>query len=949
MSSVNNMTKYSLRSWVLVLALAPTILVGILLGSYFTINRFYELEDTLIEQGSNIIEPLAIASELGLGSNNREATKRLLAAAQLNKSTLIKSIAIFDKNNQLFVTSHYHKDFEIMRLKTAVTNLNRTEFEHIGDSLILRTPIISAANEISPLSQAATIAPVTNINSGNTASGGQQFHQLGYITLLINKEKALLEQHRAAVAAFIIVLIGVQLNLLFTFRLVKNVTQPITEMVRVVAKIREGKLDTRLTGDLIGELDLLKRGINAMAGSLSEYHDEMQQNIDQATSDLRETLEQIEIQNVELDLAKKRALEASRIKSEFLANMSHELRTPLNGVIGFAKQLIKTPLHSSQLDYIKTIERSASNLLGIINDILDFSKLEAGKMVLENVPFSLRDSLHDTISLLAGSAQQKGLELVVDLPSNIPDNLSGDALRINQIITNLLGNAIKFTDKGNVQLKLELADVKEQLITLRCEVIDTGIGINNNQQEMLFQAFGQADSSISRRFGGTGLGLIITKRLIQQMGGQIGFHSSLGQGSTFWFVLPVKVSQFPLGDALELDKLINKKVLVFEPRILSRTVLCRRLQDWHMEVSSQPSIQALEYQVNQRQTHFDYALINCHSLASYPDFAKIMQDIRQQVDTIIMLNDCDDQHRLGELTRPYVDVVLSAPVGEHVLARHILFPPIEPQYQAVRTLTPPPEARHPLTVLAVDDNPANLKLIDTLLHELVTTVITADNGQKAVDLARSKRFDLIMMDIQMPDIDGVMATKQIRHESLNRNTPIIAVTAHALAEEKEAILDSGMNGYLPKPIDEAALKGVIERWITRPKFTHFDQYTLNWDLCLSQANHKKDLAIDMLQMLVDSLPQTITGIESALEARDDTQMYAVIHKLHGASCYCGVPTTQKLCNEIETALKKDISTEDLEPEILELLDELTKVESAATQVISQLSVEVVDEQETRLL
>ncbi|MGL5472926.1 MAG: two-component sensor histidine kinase BarA, partial [Shewanella sp.] len=215
MNPVNNMTKYSLRSWVLVLALAPTILVGILLGSYFTINRFYELEDTLIEQGSNIIEPLAIASEVGLVGNDREATKRLLAAAQLNKSTLVKSIAIFDIHNQLFVTSHYHKDFEIMRYKEALTNLHKTEIEHVGDSLILRTPIF------------ATATP-TGKEPANFDIQTDNGELLGYISVIINKERALLEQHRAAVAAFIIVLIGVQLNLLFTFRLVKNVTQPIT-------------------------------------------------------------------------------------------------------------------------------------------------------------------------------------------------------------------------------------------------------------------------------------------------------------------------------------------------------------------------------------------------------------------------------------------------------------------------------------------------------------------------------------------------------------------------------------------------------------------------------------------------------------------------------------------------------------------------------------------------
>ncbi|WP_220743790.1 two-component sensor histidine kinase BarA [Shewanella colwelliana] len=934
MNSAENMTKYSLRAWVLVLALAPTILVGILLGSYFTINRFYELEESLIERGSNIIEPLAIAAEIGLETKNFETTKRLITSVQLNKSNLVQFIAIFDTNNRVIVTSHHYKSHEFMRYNNPIESLEGTDLEQFGDSLIMRSPIYSSEREL-------VVTPQNNIGTAQANEG----KKLGYIAVLINKENALLEQHRAAVAAFIIVLIGVQLNLLFTFRLVKNVTHPITEMVRVVAKIREGKLTTRVDGNLIGELDLLKRGINAMASSLSDYHEEMQQNIDQATVDLRETLEQIEIQNVELDLAKKRALEASRIKSEFLANMSHELRTPLNGVIGFAKQLLKTPLHTSQQDYIRTIEKSATNLLGIINDILDFSKLEAGKMVLENMPFALREVIDDTFSLLANSAKEKELELVVDIEPAINDNVSGDALRVSQVVTNLVGNAIKFTDSGSVHLKMRLIDDDNDTINIRCEITDTGIGIDKHQQSQLFQAFGQADSSISRRFGGTGLGLIITKRLINRMGGQIGCISAPNKGSTFWFTLPLKLSQYPISQPLEIDKLYRKSIVLFEPRPLSRKVYKTLLEHWQMRVVTVASTPELNELMQHRNSHFDYAIVSCHELDRSPKLLETVNTIKEMSDYLLYICSSNDSAAKMNTLQSAADKVMQAPVGERALAV-TLINPHRAQFEALPFSDTTKEnlSREPLNVLAVDDNPANLKLIDTLLRELVTQVTIADNGQSAVDIAKAKSFDLIFMDIQMPGTDGFSATKQIREHSLNRNTPIIAVTAHAIAEERERINQSGMDGYLPKPIDEAALKSVISRWKTRPKFTHFDQHTLNWELCLTQANQKASLALEMLQMLVNSMPETRDNITQALDALDSSAMLTHIHKLHGASCYCGVPTVQRLCREIELSLKKNDDVEEVEPEILELLDELSKVESAANQVISQLSMDVIDEQ-----
>ena len=269
----------------------------------------------------------------------------------------------------------------------------------------------------------------------------------------------------------------------------RDVTGPIRNMVNTVDRIRRGQLDSRVEGFMLGELDMLKNGINSMAMSLAAYHEEMQHNVDQATSDLRETLEQMEIQNVELDLAKKRAQEAARIKSEFLANMSHELRTPLNGVIGFTRLTLKTDLNATQRDHLTTIERSANNLLAIINDVLDFSKLEAGKLILESIPFLLRTSLDEVVTLLAHSAHDKGLELTLNIKNNVPDNVIGDPLRLQQIVTNLVGNAIKFTEHGNIDVLVEQRAISNSRVQIEIQIHDTGIGIPERDQSRLFQAF----------------------------------------------------------------------------------------------------------------------------------------------------------------------------------------------------------------------------------------------------------------------------------------------------------------------------------------------------------------------------------------------------------------------------------------------------------------------------
>ncbi|EOF5334634.1 two-component sensor histidine kinase BarA [Salmonella enterica] len=730
----------------------------------------------------------------------------------------------------------------------------------------------------------------------------------------------------------------VGIALIFGWRLMRDVTGPIRNMVNTVDRIRRGQLDSRVEGFMLGELDMLKNGINSMAMSLAAYHEEMQHNIDQATSDLRETLEQMEIQNVELDLAKKRAQEAARIKSEFLANMSHELRTPLNGVIGFTRLTLKTELNPTQRDHLNTIERSANNLLAIINDVLDFSKLEAGKLILESIPFPLRNTLDEVVTLLAHSSHDKGLELTLNIKNDVPDNVIGDPLRLQQVITNLVGNAIKFTESGNIDILVEKRALSNTKVQIEVQIRDTGIGIPERDQSRLFQAFRQADASISRRHGGTGLGLVITQKLVNEMGGDISFHSQPNRGSTFWFHINLDLNPNVIIDGPSTACLAGKRLAYVEPNATAAQCTLDLLSDTPVEVVYSPTFSALPL------AHYDIMILSVPVTFREP---LTMQHERlakaaSMTDFLLLALPCHAQINAEKLKqggaaacllKPLTSTRLLPALTEYCQLNH--HP--EPLLMDTSKIT--------MTVMAVDDNPANLKLIGALLEDKVQHVELCDSGHQAVDRAKQMQFDLILMDIQMPDMDGIRACELIHQLPHQQQTPVIAVTAHAMAGQKEKLLSAGMNDYLAKPIEEEKLHNLLLRYkpganvaarLMTPEPAEFifnPNATLDWQLALRQAAGKPDLARDMLQMLIDFLPEVRNKIEEQLVGENPNGLVDLVHKLHGSCGYSGVPRMKNLCQLIEQQLRSGVHEEELEPEFLELLDEMDNVAREAKKIL----------------
>lgn len=908
--------EWGIKTRVLFLTLVPTIAISLLLSAYFTSARLQDLEKALKDRGYAISLQLAPASEYGVFSGNLQTLQRI--ANEALSEPEVRSISIYNKDGQLLAHAgtERHHNYEIKKTQEQSNGISMAD---IGNALLFTAPVKfrDVIIEDYPSSRFSNLEYSEHDNI------------LGWISIELGRMTTTLRQYQVLFHCSIIVLIGLAISGVFAFRMGRDVTQPILEIAYAVEKIKNGDLDTRVYSNARGELRHLEEGINTMAASLKTAHEEMQQSVEQATADLRQTLETIEIQNIELEMARKEAETASRVKSEFLANMSHEIRTPLNGVIGFINLLMKTRLDPRQSDYLNTIYKSATSLLFIINDILDFSKIEAGKLNLDKVSMDIRECIEDALTLMAPSAHEKALELVPMIYSDVPTQIVGDHLRLKQIVTNLVNNSIKFTVKGGVIVRVMVETETADHVVICVSITDTGIGLKKEEQENLFQAFKQADASTTRRFGGTGLGLVISKRLVQQMGGEIGVESEPGNGSTFWFNFLAEKIKSPPTQSYN-PKLEGLKILVYEMHSISRLSLNHLLTTWKIEVQEVESDQLIEQcliEAKSQNSPFDLVLIGINQPDVNSHFVEnLIKMIHHKHHCKVgVLANTTDHKVYDAISSAGASLCQSKPIRLKRLHDDICI--AMGFAQALNTSTLPmapqeaidfkPKSSEHLTILAVDDYAENLKLVLTLLEQANIQAMGACHGQEALSLVKRHKFDLILMDIQMPEMDGIEVTNRIREmEPPQQHTPIVALTAHALLSEKEALLKAGMDDYLTKPICEQKLMEVIEKWTcsktskakkmeTRVWESNKDA-PIDWALSLKLVSEKPNLAKEMLLGLMDNLSSDQEKINQAYQEQQYGKLREHVHKLHGACCYCGVPHLKQVANDLEkAAISKD--------------------------------------------
>lgn len=865
--------------------------------------------------GEAYIRQLLPAAQYAMLRNDYRTLQGLINASTINPE--VKALAFYNADGRLIAyrggKHSIHKPFNPP--------------DYTGDYIESKQINPFTINFIAPITiPKFNLYSSTEFKEPSTPKIFQADDILGWLSIDIDTQSLLIKRYQMLIVTIFITLFGLLMGLTIHYFLSKRIYMPIARLRRSMKQILSNEFETEIRVSSPGELGIIEKGCAHLQRQYLNTVRDLNHHIEIATADLQQSLELLEEKNIELSLEKKKTEEKSRQKSEFIANMSHEIRTPMNGVIGFTNVLLESKLDPLQLDYVKTIKSSAQDLLSIINDILDFSKIDAGKLNLDCIPLDVRGCIDEVLSLASPNAHKKGIDLIPITDINVPKMVLGDPLRIKQIISNLVTNAVKFTDHGYVLIRTKIEQETDKDYTLLFAITDTGIGISPEDQTKLFTAFNQADTSITRRYGGSGLGLVICKKLCEEMHGRISLTSEINKGSTF--SARIKVEKLV---AYEIEKnqthrFAHLKIICFDDNPLHLEAMSNGLGFWGIEAIRVDSFNKLSRTLTK---HKDCKIA----------FINVNQGCERQAAELIA------KHK----QIPFV-LISKWPINDFAAlgARGFLYKPISIQKlqdliesianenqtekntnQELDTLREQLRFLHP-EILIAEDNPVNKMLLTSLLNNNAN-ITTVDDGEMAVTACEDKKFDMILLDLHMPKLNGLEAAKMIHQKSLmNKHSPIVLITASSSDLSSIDMKKSGVDFCFQKPIDEKQLLIQILRIVDKTKHAAID-----WQLCVQKVSGNQALAEEFLAKFIEELYKNREEFIGLMHQKNVKGLADLAHKLHGACCFCGVPILQKRVAQLEKLARRTANADNLSEAFTDLIQSIDAVISEYENQYSQ--------------
>ncbi|MBN8431188.1 response regulator [Microbulbifer salipaludis] len=867
--------------------MAPALILSLLLSVLFTLQQMSDRRDLLLGHGRASAEQLVELIHLSEGHSFEDRIQWLdksLMALMLERD-MIRSV-------QLYRADRNDAGEEEFKLISSVGPRPRSELT--AEQLRGRP-----AHVHEDLQSLKVLHPLRGENTNC------------WLSIELHRPYFLVGTYQVALVGLVGLIICALVALVWAVRLSERASLSLERFKLSLRAIGQGQFNARTADSRNQELAQLAEEINLMAHNLSEYHRDYEDSLHQSMEDLRQSLDSMEEQNIELEIARKKAVENSRVKSTFLANTSHEIRTPLNGIIGFTNLLLKTEVDQLQQDYLQTILRSAESLLTTINDVLDFSRIESGNLVLDHTPMNLGQVLEETLQILAPYGYEHNLELVPFIDPQLPPSQIGDPLRIKQIFTNLVSTAIRCSENGSIPVRVTVQSGKESELTVRIGIVDNGARCDEQGRRELKQLLGK---NPPQQMTNIAMGLGIARSLVQSMNGELTIEDNDLGGCIYWVQLPLTVDRNRT--AVAREQFPGSRLLLADPNPTTRQQVSQQLKHWQAEPIEHSAGENLVPTVEQMWRHdaMPDALVIDTAIAG-EDFEGFIATVQQLVDTyqcrVIVQGSPVDLRRCYDALRTRVLAFLGKPVSRDGLMRALkrALPhqaQSRPQTGSVASLPWPVRPR----VLAVDDYEANRLLMSEFLRSQNIEVVLAASGEEAFDLWREQHFDMIFMDIQMPGMDGLATTQRIREEESGRRTPIIALTAHVGTEEKSRLLSAGLDDYLSKPVSEVQLTHTVKRWMevnvpvdTDTSNTVAGPRLVDIGESLDLANQDPGLARDLLRMLLKGLHDDEQELARVYRDGDFKALFEHVHRLHGGCCYCGVPRLRAASEHLQELLR----------------------------------------------